>query len=135
MTSQRGVTKSGASFPFISRDDSEPSQTSKMGLFAKLDIRYFTPFWICLWLKKLYNRLWHNGLNHFNPVFHFCTPGKVFWRFQGVQKWNIELKWIKTITGCKTWLLRTPREGNAQHYLFHFFQLNYNQSTFWRNVM
>ena len=29
-------------------------------------------------------------------MFHFCTPWKLldFWRFQGVCKWNIGLKWV-----------------------------------------
>ena len=36
-------------------------------------------------------------------MFHFYTPENVrkpkgFWRFQGVYKWNIELKWVKILS-------------------------------------
>ena len=36
-------------------------------------------------------------LTHFSPVSHFYTPWKplVFWRFQGVQKYDTGLKWVK----------------------------------------
>ena len=43
----------------------------------------------------------HISLTHFNPMFHFYTPWKhhksFFWRFDGVLKWSIGLKWVNLV--------------------------------------
>ena len=48
---------------------------------------------------KIHVELTRTIFTNFTPMLHFYTPWKcqkikVFWRFQGIQKWNIGLKWV-----------------------------------------
>ena len=50
-------------------------------------------------LMKTHVELTRTIFTNFTPMLHFHTPWKcqkikVFWRFQGIQKWNIGLKWV-----------------------------------------
>ena len=51
-----------------------------------------------------------NGLTHFTPMFHLPPENvrkmNVLWGFQGVQKWNIGMKWAESIIKAGLYLSR-----------------------------
>ena len=54
------------------------------------------------YLMKIHVELTRTIFTNFSPMLHFYTPWKcqkiqVFWRFQGIQKWNIGMK---LLTNC-----------------------------------
>ena len=68
----------------------------------------FKHFWVASKESFAKDFVWHHLVNHqigwihFSPMFHFYIPwkhykSKGFLKFQGVQKWNIGIKWVNKI--------------------------------------